>query len=60
PSPQKPLPPGIFGESEIGVHPGRRLSIGLIAFAAGCFSVGFTFQNNKNRLSNEPESQPAA
>jgi hypothetical protein len=36
------------------------LPIGLIAFTAGCFSVDITFQNNKNRLSNEPESQSAA
>jgi hypothetical protein len=36
------------------------LPIGLIAFTTGCFSVDVTFQNNKNRLSNEPESQPAA
>ena len=36
------------------------LPIGLIAFTAGWFSVVCTFQNNKNRLSNEPESQPAA
>jgi hypothetical protein len=41
-------------------YKGGALIFGLIAFTAGWFSVVSTFQNNKNRLSNEPESQPAA
>jgi hypothetical protein len=51
----KPAPTGgspVNSESEYT----SLLPIGLIAFTAGCFSVDVTFQNNKNRLSNEPES----
>ncbi|CAI8705221.1 hypothetical protein EMIT0196MI5_100159 [Pseudomonas sp. IT-196MI5] len=48
-----------YGEFECEYTPAV-LPIGLIAFAAGWFSVVSTFQNNKNRLSNEPESQSAA